>query len=677
MKVLLLGHRSFAARGLRELLISSGHEVICFSRGEPAQSDGVVTGPVDQLCANRYLDRPFDTVINYILLKDDPVATNIAYVNEVLNFCAQRGVGHLIHISSVSSYQTSVRHIHETAPTEPVPERKGSYGSLKVATDLFLMRQTPPALKLSLVRPGFILGPGVGNPIIGNAARLPWNSVLILGSGATHMPLIRRTDVNQAVARLVASPPAQAQETLLLVAPNSPTKREFLEACCRQMGVGTRPVVLPVPIWYGIAISAEMGLRLLGQGKMKPYSKLASRLICQDFSADQTQQRLGLDFRFDWPPVLRGALEGQEPNYDALPLPTPLPTVAAPAVTFLGFGRIVKQKHLPALAKLGFHGQIRAYDLRAGRDPNGQEIAAIDGTPLEPSGLYIVASPGPAHIRALPALASAVGPVLVEKPVGYSATELDAWLSFAQGRSAPVYVCHNYRFKDNVRRLAAFMHHTNPGQLKHVHVHFQSPAVSNDGAPWLRAERRARTLLMDYALHFMDLACMFGRGPWQINTVRHELDAQGNTGLIEGNIAANYSVSFLLRQGFAARRARLLFTFQNYCISLGFFPDTFAVYMSDDNPWHYKAEKKESMRGTLGKIRDKLTGKDHDLSHAVVLASALGEDPASGRFIELSNLESFYRMLFAVADAVYGAPAASSGVHAVVSNPAPSAVLSS
>jgi len=654
MKVLLLGHRSFAATGLKEQLIAAGHDVICFCRGSIGQEFDTVTGSVFELDTNPHLQKAFDVIINYIVLKDELIDQNVRFMASLAKLCQQQKVQHLIHISSVSSFRGGVTSVSEDSPTETIPLKKGAYGSLKVAQDLYLMEHLGSQTKLSLVRPGFILGPGVINPIVGTAARLPWNKTLIIGNAHSIMPMIRRDDVHQTLVKLIASPPNQSLEVFLLVANNSPTRRNFIDACCRRMGIGLGVVTVPVFVWYGIAICAEITARLLGQGKMQPYAKLSARLANQAFNSHHTQNRLNLDFTFDWETVLQSSLESQRPNVELLPVPKPLPVTKAKSITFLGFGRIVKQKHLPALKKLGFHGQINAYDIRQGTDQSGRNIQAIQGASLAPSDLFVVASPGPAHIAALDSLRQVQGPILIEKPVGYTTSELQQWMEFARTRLSPVYVCHNYRFKHNVLKMAETLQKYNPGELKHVHVHFHSPSVSQDSAAWLRNERKARTLLMDYSLHFLDLACMFGRGDWKIDGLRHEMDSHHNTGLIEGRLVSNYSVSLLLRQGFGPRRARILYSFQNYHISLGFFPDTFAVYMADDNPWLHKAESKASFRATVAKIRDKLLNKENDFSHAEAFSAALGDSPELADSIKINSLYPFYQMLFQLSTRVYG-----------------------
>lgn len=653
MNTLICGHRSFAAQGLADALVAAGHRVTTFSRGALAQHGDEVTGPVLELDTNPHLTGSFDTVINYILLKDQPVAPNIAFIDALLRFCQARQVRHLVHISSISSY-ASTSLITEDAALEQVPERKGSYGSLKSATDLHLLAKVPPELKLTMVRPGFILAPGVVSPIVGNAFRLPWNKLMVIGSKRRIMPLIARGQVNQAVVKVVTDPPAEQREVVLLVAPNSPTIGSLMEACCADLGCGLAPVSYPAWVWRVIAVGAQVAAWMLGQGKLQPYQKIASRLEKLRFENSRTMQRLGVSLDLDWRAALRDSLEGESSNYTAPYRSISDGPGSVRGVTFLGFGRIVKQKHLPALKKLGFSGEIRACDLCESVDASGQKIEALDSAEFGGTDLVIIASPGPAHTEAIPRLGGASGTVLVEKPLCYNEQQLDEWRRFAQSRSAPVIVCHNYRFKPNVEQMMAVLARNNSGQINHATVHFQSPPVSNESAAWLRNERAARTLLMDYSLHFLDLACMFSAGPWRVDSVRHRTNAVGQTSLIEGRLVSpEYSVSFLLRQGFAPRRTQVSFDFQNYTCGLNFFPDTFMLRMSDENASIHKREARALARATRRKVMDKLRGRDSDPSHLRVIRAAMAGDRDLYEPITVGRLSSFYALMFELGRRVY------------------------
>jgi nucleoside-diphosphate-sugar epimerase len=669
MRILICGHTSFASQGLPQLLRQAGHDVVCFGRGpaparrEDAELGEVVTGPVAEVDANPHLaaSRPFDAVVNYILLKDESIERNVAYTQSLLRFCREASVRHLVHISSVSSHASSAKRIDEQAALETDPLAKGSYGSLKVASDQDVLTHRPPELKLTMVRPGFILGPGVIDPIVGTAARAPWNKLLLIGTAGGQFPVMERKLMNEAIRRALEDPPVEAVESLLLVADNSPGRREFVEAIAGELGAGQGVSAYPAPLWWLLAAGSEVVARLIGQSQLKPFSKLTSKLHRHRFDASRTQQRLGMRFDTDWKRLLRESLEGQHPNFKLPYKPTAQADRVAPGsapndVTYLGFGRIVKQKHLPALKRLGFAGRLLGYDLRAKtNEETGQQILALTDAPLAPADLYVVASPGPAHVDAIGRIADPGGTVLVEKPLCYNESELKRWQAFAAARRGPVLVCHNYRYKDNVIAMLRLLERRNPGRLLHAHVDFSSPPVNNDSAAWLRNERKARTLLLDYALHFVDLACMFCVPPsrWRLDHIRHELNSLGQTAVIQGGARAEYSVSFLLRQGFAPRRARLMFTFQNYSVSLGFFPETMVPHMAHDNPWLYKQEAAALSRATRRKVLDKLTGRDSDASHARVFAAA-ASSAAAAATLTVERLSGFYELLFTITRAVYG-----------------------
>lgn len=653
LKVLLCGHRAFAARGLRERLRADGHEVVCFSRG-PLRADGdTVSGPVDAVHENPHLQRAFDTVVNYILVKDGSIDENLAYLDSLLELCRRGGVGHLLHISSVSVHKGSVRVVNEAAAVETDPSRKGSYGGLKVATESHVRDRVPEGVKLSLVRPGFVLGAGLESPIVGMAFRLPWNRLLLLGSPRNQVPLTTRAQLNEAVATVVASPPEDRRETLMIADGASPTRREYLEACCTRLGCGTAVTSLPVPLWLAAAVGGEIVARA-ARMSLRPLRIIGGACRTQSFDSSLTARRLGLDLSVDWRRALEQSSEGQTWNFELPYEDLPPGKPAFDRIVFLGYGRVVKQKHLPALGRLGFRGVIDAYDLEARTDADGRRVRAVGE--LEPRrALFVVASPGPAHVEAVDRLAGSEGPVLVEKPLGYCRDDLERWRAVARERTDGVFVCHNYRFKANVAAMVRHLRRFNPGRLHHVHLEFQSLPVSSDGAAWMRDERGARTLVMDYSLHFLDLATMFAAGEWKPGDVRFEIDARGNTSLIEGHFdSERYRVTFLLRQGFMPRRARLLYTFQNYQVSLGFFPDTFVPFMAHDNASLYAMERRASARATRRKVLDRLTGRDSDGSHAAALLAAGGDGSQAGGAIAIEQLAAFYQGLYALAEKVYG-----------------------
>ncbi len=653
-KVLFCGHRSFAAQGLQAKLEEYGHEVLTFSRGPLVREGRQITGPVKELAENPYLSESFDTVVNYIQLHREPVKDNEEYIKGLLRFCESRKVKHLIHISSCSAYKNKAKFVDENAPVETDPSKKGAYAAVKAAQENVIKHQRPQGLKVSIVRPGLILANGMGGFMGGIGIRLPWNSILGLGHGQSQLPLVTREAVNASVLELINNPPEEDVESILLADTHSPTRKQYIEYCREVMGAGTKIHFFPVPLWLTGAFCAEVLTKLIGKGHFGIYGKVSSICRFQRFNASRSEKRLGISFSGDWKQELYGVFDDQVPNFD---LPSADPKLdsatSAKRINYVGFGRIVKMRHLPALKQIGFKGDLKAYDLNAGKDATGIMIHSIEESQLESADLTVVCSPGPTHTDVIAKLQNVHGPVLVEKPLCYNDNEFGQWLKFSRCREHPVTVCHNTRYKSNVLKMLAHLKKYNPGKLHHVSAIFQSGPVNKDSAAWLRDERGSRTLLLDYGMHRIDLMCMFGKGKPRLEHCRHEMNRQGETSLIEGMARfENYTISFLFRQGLNQRKDRFVFTFQNYSVSLGFYPDTFVPQMTDDNFGLAWLETWNALGGTVLKARDKLLGMNSDHSHASVIQAAISKKP--DHQLTVGKLIPVYDLLFQVSRAVYG-----------------------
>ncbi len=650
--ILLCGHRSFAAKGLVDKLNENNFFLTTFSRGSVAKSGTDVLGPVGQMLDNPYLEDSYDIVINYILLKQESIEQNRRYMEVLLKFCEDRSVKHFIHISSCSVYKNNARHVDENTPIETNPGKKGIYGAIKAAQEDVIFHNRPPGLKVSIVRPGLILANGMGGFIGGIAIRLPWNSVVGLGNSKSQLPLVTRRTANDCVVQLVKSPPQEDIEVLLLADSKSPTRRQYVENCRDVLGGGTKVKFFPVFLWKTAAFCGEILSRLIGKGRFGIYGKVSSVCRFQRFYPEQTEKRLGISFSEDWKKELFRAFDCQEPDfksYEATPLKD---KVLSNKINYIGFGRIVKQRHLPALKKIGFNGEIKAYDLISRDDESGIQVASIQDSVPDFADLTVICTPGPNHVEAIEILQDTEGSILVEKPLCYTRDEFEQWLRFAQNRTCPVYCCHDKRYKANVLKMLSHLRTYNPGKLHHVSVHFQSGPVNQESVSWLRNERSSRTLLMDYGVHLIDLACMFAQGRSRLEYCRYELNRQGETSLIEGQAAfENHSIHFLFRQGINQRKCRLLFVFQNYSVSLGFAPDIFVPHMADDNFGLSWIETRQALKVTRAKVTDYLLGRNSEDSHAHVLHDALLSK--RGHPLNIENLKQTYDLLFQISDSVY------------------------
>ena len=306
--ILLCGHTSFAAQGLVDVLRDAGHEVICYSRGSTCIEGDVVHGPIVDIERNPHLQRPFDIIINYILLKNESITENIEFMRSIVRLCKQTKTSHLIQISSVSVYRSSVKRVTEDSEVEVNPQKVGSYAALKLAVENDLVDFVSKEINLSLIRPGFILGKGLSDPLIAAGVRTPLNTLLVLGNGNTQMPLISRDDLNQGISEIVSSPPL-GTERLLMVSRHSPTKKSYLKACNRILGLGHRTDSLPIFAWKFSGLAGEIVSRAIGKGDKRVFAKILALCVNQTFDPSRTEKRIGFLFAADWESQLKSSFE--------------------------------------------------------------------------------------------------------------------------------------------------------------------------------------------------------------------------------------------------------------------------------------------------------------------------------------------------------------------------------
>lgn len=237
-RILICGYKSFAAEGLASLLIASGHSVDCFTRGIEQKSSNIITGDVFQLHTNRYLEKEYDILINFIIIKNESIQENLRFLSSLNEYC-NKNVKNLLHISSVSVYKNEEIRVQEGTEIEFDITKKGSYAAIKVVSDAFLLKQNKK-YSLSFLRPGFIVSSGKESSKAGICVKLPLNFALLLGNKKTSLPLIDRGRMHLAIDKICKSP--NKLPCYLLLENRGGTKVSFL----RQQFKG---VIFQLPSW--------------------------------------------------------------------------------------------------------------------------------------------------------------------------------------------------------------------------------------------------------------------------------------------------------------------------------------------------------------------------------------------------------------------------------------------
>ena len=242
MKILICGHRSYAARNFARRLECSGHTVWGFSRGSVKQENNVITGPVTEMDKNPYLkDLEVDVVINFILLDGQSVEENLKYIDALCHWCESADVKRIIHMSSISVLPNETKLITEETPIDAHPELKGKYGALKVAIDNRLMEwaSTHISIKVIMFRPGFITAEDKKNALAGIAIILPGGFAVLMGDNKSTLPIVDRDELQTGLQNAIED--EISLDVYLMVSEGDNTKRSYLKA------FAPKAKVIPLP----------------------------------------------------------------------------------------------------------------------------------------------------------------------------------------------------------------------------------------------------------------------------------------------------------------------------------------------------------------------------------------------------------------------------------------------
>ncbi len=655
MKVLILGSSSFAATGLPEKLGAAGHEVWTFNRSAPADAGPRdLCGPyasLQQACAPM---AGCDVLVNYAIVKNGTIEDNITLTNTVMAAARSLGVKRFVHISSISVLPSVEGTVNEESPA--VEARwKGVYSRVKAAVEKHVIEQWKDGV-LDIVRPGFILAPGLVDSMVGTGLKLPTGQVLGLGSKRTVIMLIHRDTVNEALARIIGAPleAAGTRRSFMLVAPNAPRREEYLNFQCRELGRGWTTLHFPPWLWRLGLAAGSLPLSLLKRRQFRLVTLFEHNLNVREYDCTQTQQALGLDMSFDWQAALRELVRVQPPPAWPAGDAEAWPAATTQSLAYFGMGRIVKQKHLPGLARNGFQGRISWSDPGLSETPRHKGLAIAPAPGIAADATHaVITAPWIARAKIFDALPGSITHVLLEKPFAVSGAMLQDFKSRLQGRHAAV--LHNYRFKPNVMRLREHLQRHPSGALRGVSLHYETPSPANEQSSWMKQELKHRILLTDYSMHYLDLAWLFCEGPMNVHrcgiTTNDRVELETLSAALSFN---NVPCDILIRSGGHQRHCLITHHFQNYSTQLRFFPDVFVPVTGGHGMVDDARLAVGGIVSTGQKILEKLGVRVADRSHDQVLAAFTGQgDPALMNELSVAALTPFYERLTQLADLAY------------------------
>lgn len=285
MRVLICGHRAYAARNFESKLKERRHTTFCFSRGDIGKKENVVTGPVAEIDNNPFLKgEDIDAVVNFIILDGKSVDDNLAYIQSLCRFCETNHVKRLIHMSSISALPNNADMITEDTPDDNHPEFKGAYGALKIAIDNYLLDWTKnqETTKLILFRPGFITATDKKNALAGIAKMLPGNIAILMGNRESTLPIIQRDALQKGLINAIET--TAPLDVYLMVERGNHTKEEYLHS------INPKAKVVPLPKWL-VLMTARLlkAIRIFDERKLQ---MVTGQFKVQRFDATKTYKKI-------------------------------------------------------------------------------------------------------------------------------------------------------------------------------------------------------------------------------------------------------------------------------------------------------------------------------------------------------------------------------------------------
>ncbi len=270
MKILICGHRAYAARGLGKLLRNNRYDVLCFSRSKDGKDgiinaptgEKIITGNVLEVDENPFLlSEKIDIIINFILLEGVSEEDNLQYARALCRLADKMNAQKLIHMSSISCYANDEKLITESTSIDTHPEWKGGYGAIKIKVDNLLLGYKMRT-RVVMMRPGFITAPDKKNALTGIAKILPGGFAVLMGNKESTLPLCERDNLHRVMLDVIES--NVSKSVYILVGNGDDTKYSYLKQMLPEINV----IPLPRCLVVGLAEVLKM-IRVFDERKVQ------------------------------------------------------------------------------------------------------------------------------------------------------------------------------------------------------------------------------------------------------------------------------------------------------------------------------------------------------------------------------------------------------------------------
>jgi len=704
MKLVVTGPTSFLGAAFVRAALDAGHAVTALTRRRTRWLDETCQAVVERDILDvteADLANGADAVIHFATgsdgTDDHVVRVAVEGTRALFEAATARGVASFVHVSSMSVYPGPVAALPGIAgelALDAHPDRRGVYAASKTMAENALRRlaagQTDRATDLVILRPGLVFGAGMKNPLAGSAVALPLGLLIGMGRAGQTVPLVDIEDLTGCMIRLLDLPPTPGGLRVYdVLSGPPPTKREFLAEYCRLTGQPHR--VIHPPRWCVLPVG-WLADRVLGLRKRPRHLAYKIRRLYAFDPADLPHRRIwdacGGAPHSGVRAALTAALTARR---DPAPDPENLQHaqgIAAALVggmvevrgarapdsdlVIVGAGGIVGEMHVPALK--GLDGiRVRAVvdrDRRAAEAVAERFVGAkvagdlddLDDAVLT-GATAVIATPGASHAALGLAALDRGASVLLEKPAALDRTEFSALDAASLVAGRPVSVFHNYRLRPNSLRLWRWLTAHDVGALVAADVTFHAAPLAGERARWMREEKRNRVLVLEQAIHFIDIACVIGGALEELDHVAVTDDADGQATVAvraAGRLSDGADLRVDLDLSGTARCARVALEFERAGCVLDFYPEGFRVLPRANTPvddigaaaWRLAGFAAQRLLPSIAGVPKRA------LPHLFVYHRHLIQAAAGGRGdnpFSLTGVGDTMRTLYLLCDHVYGA----------------------
>jgi 2-alkyl-3-oxoalkanoate reductase len=227
--------------------------------------------------------------------KSDYEHSNVAGLETLVRASMAAGVGRVVHVSSITVHGNDVRGaVDESAPLREEPN---PYSRTKVAGERLVQRLVQAAdAPVTIVRPGWIYGPGDHASFGRLAQRIADGRMVMVGPGDNHLPLIYVSDAARGVVQ-AGDAADVAGRSYLLVNDEPVTQREYLAAIAAELGVPAPAHHLRYRLALLGGVTAETAWRLACRGEAPPVMRYGLQLLGGEnrFVIERARRELGFE----------------------------------------------------------------------------------------------------------------------------------------------------------------------------------------------------------------------------------------------------------------------------------------------------------------------------------------------------------------------------------------------